>query len=181
MTGADAVAGVLVFALLCGLYLGPWQWACADYARQAVFEERDALFDMAHAGELQFGSEAYEITRGSMNALIRFAHRASLPRLVFCLMLWRPSELETDRVRRAIATIEDERIRKQVLEHVQRAEAHFIASAMMRSLGSFCVMVLIVGIGMLYRRMIGGPARSFRDTLDRVGAVVQAEATAVCA
>lgn len=181
MTGAEVLPGLVVAGLLCGLYLGPWQWAWADHARQAAFEERDAIFDMAHTRELEFGSEAYEAVRAAMNALVRFAHRATLPRLLFHFMIRKPSRAEIHRVRMVIATIEDETARAGVLAHVQRAEAVFVATMVARSLVTAFLLFVFFCARSGYRKLLGGPfSGSFRDTIERVGSVVQAEAEAVC-
>lgn len=80
---ADGIVTVVVVGVFLGLFYGPWQDLCADYARQYVFEQRDALFDMAASGRLDFSSREYRDTRQSMEAVIRFAHDLTLPRLVY--------------------------------------------------------------------------------------------------
>jgi hypothetical protein len=178
MTGAEALAGMIALGLLCGLYLGPWQWAWADHARQAVFEERDAIFDMAHAHELTFGSDAYEPVRASLNALVRFAHRATLPRLLFHLLVAKPAE--TTRIRTAIAKIDNQDARAKVLEHVQRAEAAFVGSMIARSLVTAGLFFVLLCIRSVWVKLSGGPRdESIRDTIERVGTAVQAEAEAI--
>jgi hypothetical protein len=180
MIGTESLAGLIAFGLLCGVYLGPWQWAWADHARQAVFDERDAIFDMAYAQDLTFGSDAYETVRASLNALIRFAHRATLPRLLFHQISGRPTRAEMSRIRTVIAEIDDQNTRERVLEHVQRAEAVLVGSMFARSLLTAILFLLLLWIRSAWITLSGGSkAESFRDTIERVGIAVRAEAEAV--
>ena len=79
---ADAALS-LVFAGSIGAVLyGPWQTACTDYFRQPLFEQRDALFDLADRKGIPFNDVAYVEARSTINAFIRFAHRISFSRLV---------------------------------------------------------------------------------------------------
>jgi hypothetical protein len=168
-------------SLLCALYLGPWQWAWADHARQSVFEQRDAIFDIAHAGDLEFGSDPYVTVRAGMNCLIRFAHRATVPRLLFHYLLRRPSVPELGRVQQAIMTIENEGVRKRVWQHVEQAEQAFVASIVARSIITFSLLFLVLWLVATYRRIVGYPIRSFSEAMARARSVVQAEANAICA
>ena len=80
---ADALFAIItLFALAC-LFFGPWQWVCTDVARQIIFEKRDAVFDMAAAGELDFRSDEYRAIRRSLESSIRFAHEFSLVRFIW--------------------------------------------------------------------------------------------------
>jgi hypothetical protein len=72
---ADALLGVLAFGGWVVLFYGPWQSLCTDWARQLIFESRDAIFDLAaFEGRLDFDSYEYRIIRSSLQNLIRFAH-----------------------------------------------------------------------------------------------------------
>jgi hypothetical protein len=46
--------------------------------RQRVFQLRDELFDFAAEGHISFDDPANGVLRGSMNSMIRFAHKMSL-------------------------------------------------------------------------------------------------------
>jgi hypothetical protein len=69
-------------AILLVVLYGPWQSFCTDATRQVLFEKRDALFDLAAAGRLHFGSREYTAIRSSLQAQIRFAHELTLPRFI---------------------------------------------------------------------------------------------------
>jgi hypothetical protein len=182
MIASDALTGLIVICLFCALYLGPWQWAWADRARQAAFEERDAIFDMAHAGQLSFGSEDYETIRASFNALIRFAHRISAPRLLFHIAMSRSRVTPLPQLYAALDRIDDQSVRRAVLGHVQRAETVVISSIMARSL----ITALLVGLFLfgqdVYLKLAGASNRvRLSDVIEKAGRIVQVEAESICA
>jgi len=80
---ADALAGLIAVAALLWVVYGPWQMLCTDAARFKLFAYRDELFDMAANGELSFESREYAEIREAINALIRYSHRLTVPRLLF--------------------------------------------------------------------------------------------------
>ncbi len=61
-------------------------WLNRDYSvdsfRQQMFALRDSLFDEAADGNVEFQSPAYGMLRSTMNGLIRFGHRLSLPHVI---------------------------------------------------------------------------------------------------
>src|SRR6266566_4122568 len=70
--------------------LGLWvlfQWLYRDYRvdlfRQRVFALRAELFEVGASGKISFDDPAYRMLRSMMNGYIRFAHRISLPLLLF--------------------------------------------------------------------------------------------------
>src|SRR5437016_2293052 len=71
---------------LVGLWV-LFHWLYRDYRvdlfRQRMFALRAELFDMAAAGRIAFDDPAYGKLRGMLNGYIRFAHRVSLPLLLF--------------------------------------------------------------------------------------------------
>jgi hypothetical protein len=177
MTGTEALAGLIVLGLLCALYLGPWQRAWEDHARDIVFAERDAIFDMACAHELEFGSEPYEELRSAMNALIRYAHRATLPRLLFHVVTHKPSPAAMTRIQVALTKIHDPNVRAVIARRVQRAEANFVGSMVARSILTGAAVFLLFFVRNACRKLCGIPDDgSFREALEKVGTVVQAEA-----
>jgi len=64
-----------------------FHWLYRDYRvdlfRQRMFALRGQLFDMAASGRITFDNPAYGKVRGMLNGYIRFAHRVSLPLLLF--------------------------------------------------------------------------------------------------
>jgi hypothetical protein len=57
--------------------------------RQDLFAIRNALFDDAFAGVIAFDHPAYQMTRESINSLIRFAHRLNTIQLIVLLAVYR--------------------------------------------------------------------------------------------
>lgn len=68
--------------VLVWFFYGPWQYLVVDGVRQRLFELRDELFDLARAGEIDFADPAYCYARKRINANIRFAHKASVWRVI---------------------------------------------------------------------------------------------------
>ena len=79
---ASALHILLGLVLLIWFIYGPWQALVCDGVRQRLFESRDELFDLAMAGEISFDDPAYKFARNRINAHIRFAHRASIWRMM---------------------------------------------------------------------------------------------------
>jgi hypothetical protein len=80
---ADALVSLAMLMAFACLFYGPWQAVCTDVARQLIFERRDALFDLARAGKLDFASPEYKAIRRMMEGMIRFAHELTWVRLCF--------------------------------------------------------------------------------------------------
>lgn len=99
---ADALVSVLVIAVFLAVFYGPWQALCADFARQYAFEQRDALFDFAADGHISFNSFEYRDARRSMEAVIRFAHDLTLPRLIYLVL----SQPRNRTIRRGVGKFE---------------------------------------------------------------------------
>jgi|SRR5882672_2427141 len=81
--GLTAVGTTLSLIGLWALF----HWLYRDYRvdlfRQRMFALRDELFDMAASGRIAFDNPAYGKLRDMLNGYIRFAHRVSLPLLLF--------------------------------------------------------------------------------------------------
>jgi hypothetical protein len=182
MIAPEALTGLVVMCLLCILYLGPWQWAWADRARQAAFEERDAIFDMAHAGQLDFGSDDYETIRASFNSLIRFAHRSTAPRILFHVLASRLRVPPRPQIYAALDRIDDPSVRRTVLAHVQRAETVVISSILLRSLVTASLVGLFFCGQAVYEQLAGVSNRlRYQDVIEKAGRIVQVEAESICA
>lgn len=118
----DAVVGIGAFVALCAIAYGPWQWICTDFARQMIFERRDAIFDMACEGKLSFESPEYRRIRISLQKTIRYAHEVTLPRLAILYIAYRPDLNSADNdLGKAIESIENTETRTEVQRHVNSA------------------------------------------------------------
>lgn len=78
MEGNIHIVLFLLAALgLIVLFYTLWRDLVIDWARERLFAQRDALFDMAVAGKLDFEGQNYRDLRAFLNSLIRNAHRLS--------------------------------------------------------------------------------------------------------
>ncbi len=149
----DAIPSFVVIVLFLCLFYGPWQNFCTDCARQMIFEERAAVFDMAARGEVSFNSVQYIGVRLGLNRLIRFAHDLTLPRLVFAVMC-RGTEVHNE-LFDSIERIDNYDVRNKVAKHVKRALRFIIVMMLVKSL--LCVVLLpaiagIVGVARMFER-----------------------------
>lgn len=136
-----AIVGVGTLGLFLLVFYGPWQAVCTDIARQLVFEKRDAIFDMAASGRLSFESEDYRRIRICLEGMIRFAHEATVPRmLVGLVVIGLRKEVAGSRdLDRAVAGIRDGATRSEVNRLVNEAVACLCVTMLLRSL---CVLLL---------------------------------------
>jgi hypothetical protein len=92
MTLEAQIATVLRVAIALSLMLFLF-WRFCRYRleafRQELFSIRNALFDDAYAGVISFNHPAYQMTRESINSLIRFAHRLNTIQLILLLIVYR--------------------------------------------------------------------------------------------
>lgn len=61
-----------------------------DLMRDRLFALRDQLFDDAKEGKIAFNSNAYIATRTMLNGMIRFAHKASVTRIMLIVFFGSP-------------------------------------------------------------------------------------------
>ena len=80
-------AGISILLLIGVLVL--WRSYRVDALRDRLFALRQELFDFAKDGNVAFADPAYTRLRFMMNAMIRFAHRVTLLRLVVSLAAFR--------------------------------------------------------------------------------------------
>ena len=141
---AGAIEGLICLGVLLAILYGPWQRMCTSYARDVIFEQRDAIFDIAASGRLAFGSEPYETIRSSLNALIRLAHRLTLFDVLLFAFVSRRSELHPPRggVRAALAQIADANTREEVTRHVYKSELAVVVMILMRAPGLVMTLAL---------------------------------------
>jgi len=167
----DAFATVILLGLLVLFVRGPWKDMCTDYARQIIFQHRDAVFDMAVEGRLEFGSSTYRTIRAALERNIRFAHELSIARFVFfaapLLRDRRRSQLEI-----AVSSIADEQLRAEVMEHVYRAQRALIIMMVVKSPLLMVVSIVVAIVSSVGKGLVGWR----RKTLRSVAQAVQVEA-----
>ncbi|TCD14096.1 hypothetical protein [Oricola cellulosilytica] len=170
----EAVWAVLTLVALCLLFYGPWQDVCTDYARQVMFEKRDALFDMGVRGEIDLGSPQYRTIRSSLEKGIRFAHELTLPR--FLLFRWNLRRTNLKRSESAlfdaIAMIENPETRRNVTRLVGEAQLALILMAMAKS----PLTVVISIVGALLIKFRNGFKKWIREAVQPLAEMVQIEA-----
>ncbi|MFL6274513.1 MAG: hypothetical protein ACJ74G_04815, partial [Blastocatellia bacterium] len=97
MDSQTIVTVILSTISLCGLcYLVFWGFReyRIDLYRQEMFELRDALFDEADSGLLNFNHTAYGLLRSAMNGYIRFGHRLNFLQMLALVVFVRKSDVE---------------------------------------------------------------------------------------
>lgn len=143
---ADGFLFIACIAAALFVFYGPWQWVCADFARQIVFEQRDKVFDIAARGDMDFRSHQYKEIRDSLNYLIRFCHELTMPRLLFYHMFMpkSPARREHSTVFEIVHSITEVRLRKEVNEILVRAYAATIIMMLLRSLVAPIAAIVIV-------------------------------------
>jgi len=124
------VAGFLFIAIFYGL----WQTLCVDWARQEMFEARNALFKLAEEGKWSFETEAYRNVRLHIELMIRFAHCISWPRLVLYRFLapLAPRKDLPD-FKKLIGSIDNEDVRREVEEQLTKVVIAVVKLALWRS------------------------------------------------
>lgn len=166
MVPIDALVTVLVLSVLLAVIYGPWQAVCSDYARQIIFEKRDAIFDMAIAGRMNFNSQQYRIIRTSLEKNIRFAHEATWTYVLF-LYIFAPKTKFVGRpsaIRQAIARITDADTRHEIEVLVDEAQTALILMMIAKS-PLLLVIALIVGPVIWLRHGIERATRPIAETL----------------
>lgn len=170
----DALMALVALIMIGLFFAGPWQDMCTDFARQVMFEKRDAIFDMAAAGELDFRSKQYRTIRRSLEKSIRFAHD---------LTIWQVAVLgaavermnrkaDTSELRAAIDEIENEEVRVKVQRHVFEAQRAFITMLVFKS-PVLIVLGLLAALPVLFLRVLRKPRRTI---FKRTAEIVQVEA-----
>lgn len=176
----QAVIGLGSLAALIVVLYGPWQEICTDFARQIVFEKRDAIFDLAHSGKLSFKSREYGTIRSSLQASIRFAHELTLPRFfLMAVGIWKlGSHPEDNELSRAIRQIKDPVTRNRVDTLVKEAyRALFLMMVAKSPVVLLLFVVLLPGLIVLRCLSIPIPTR-VRAIEPRARGYIQLEAQA---
>jgi len=79
---ANAFFTFISICFVLFILYGPWQATCTDIARQYCFKKRDALFDIAMSGRIDFDSSEYRTMRLSLEKTIRYCHNLSFFKLI---------------------------------------------------------------------------------------------------
>ena len=168
----EAIAGILTVLAFAVVFYGPWQWICTDMARQKAFEKRDAIFDIAARGDLDFDSEEYRNIRDALEKLIRYAHEFTLPNFVYILLVYgidvksAKTELFS-----SLENVENEAVKDEMTRHVLTAFMYtFIWTFLRSAIGLLVVLPLFFGMKMF---------KDTKSTLLNASKLVQAEAEAV--
>jgi hypothetical protein len=173
---ADSLLGVLLVIALGALWFGPIQWVVTDIARQYAFECRDALFDLAADGRISFKSDEYRTVRTAIEQIIRFAHDATLLRVLMGIVVARRRGTGAHSIlTKTIDGIADEDLRNRVRELALRASLAIGISIVARSpIALFGLFVFVLG-----RAVLHGHFRIqavLRDVKRRISERVQLEA-----
>ena len=91
---ANIIINLIGFVLAFAVLYAAWPRVVVDSIRQRIFEIRDELFDMAANGKIGFDDPVYIHFRDTANALIRYCHAISWPRIVFLALPVKASGLE---------------------------------------------------------------------------------------
>ena len=174
---AGTLAGLLGITVFLVILYGPWQRLCTDYARDIIFEQREALFDIAASGRLAFGSEPYETIRSGLNALIRLAHRLTLFGMVLFILRSRRTEMRkpTTAMRAALSRIGQADTREEVSRLIARAEQAALEMLFLRSPGfvlfALLPFALIMAIRRGARRTLDGGKRALTGQIENAMSV----------
>jgi hypothetical protein len=170
----DAFVTIVLIVLTCGLTAYAWREAMTAWARQTIFEKRDAIFDMAVDGRLSLTSAEYRAIRSSLEASIRFAHELTLTRMVVTRVAaqavgFRKQESE---MVTAIRAIQDEETRNEIKQLVNEAHRALLSMIVLKSPILMIAALLILAVSFFLRGI-----RHYLKGLARdVGELVQIEA-----
>lgn len=163
---AEAIISITLLTILVYMFYGLWSNLCIDAARQKIFEQRDAIFDLAADGKLDFSSDEYRAIRSSLERDIRFAHELTWLRLAVIFGHSQtkgrggPSEL-----RKAVDRIENPETREAVNKAVGASIMALVELMVYRSV------ILLVVAGAAY---IFGKAEKFANsTLEKSAPFIQ--------
>jgi hypothetical protein len=136
IAGTHALLGVIAAGAFLVVFYWPWQAVLTDIARQVVFEKRDAIFDIAAAGDMSFSSRDYRTIRTALEQLIRFAHAGTLPRIVVAGICawWRGEFPDRAPIQIAIDRIENVKTRDEIERLVKNAVGAVAITMALRSL-----------------------------------------------
>ena len=172
----DTAVGFFVIVAFLALFYGPWQNALTDLARNYIFEGRDAIFDMAVRGRLEFSSTQYITLRSQLQALIRFAHEATLPSMVWIYFSSGSTKREPEEnIYNVIDAIPDKETAKEIRRRIQKCISAYMAIIGLKSLLFIVPFIIYAPVYMCFR----GVRRSAAPFKLRAIQIVQWEASRV--
>jgi len=177
MVALNAIVTSAIVLLTATLIYGPWQSVCTAYARQILFEKRDAIFDIAMEGRLSFESRDYRTIRAMLEKSIRFAHELTLPSFFFYwfMLIWRGHKFKKSALLEAIDRIRDDRTREEVRSLVKEAFDTLILMMIFKSpvaMLSLTILAIPLVAASFFKNAWAG-ARRLRDQSQEL---IQAEA-----
>jgi hypothetical protein len=180
MIAANAILSLILILLLGFFVYGPWQTICTDFARQLVFEKRDAIFDIADRGDLSFHSREYCTIRSMLERIIRFAHELTLPSfLFFWVISRRVSIYERPALQRAIDAISNENTRQEVRRLVDEATKAVFVMMIAKSPITMLALIPVVLVEACVHLIRSGMCECARSIFHRSKIVIQLEAERV--
>jgi hypothetical protein len=184
MDPLHALLSLALILLIGVLIYGPWQNVCTAYARQIMFEKRDAIFDMACEGKLSFNSREYRTIRALLERSIRFAHESTLPGFFFfwAMLALRGEKIQKPELQVAIERIADRETREQVQKLVYDAIDALLLMTIAKSpiavvalVIFFIPLIVLVVIARVFVRTVRAGAREIvQFEAERVGSVADA-------
>jgi hypothetical protein len=177
----SAISSLITLAGICALTVliyGPWQDVCTAFARQVIFEKRDAIFDLAASGKLSFADADYRTIRAMLEKSIRFAHEVTIPRLLFyyTVLRWQGKTLgDKPELIKAVERIRDLQVRGEVQKLVMESLDAMVIMAIAKS-----PIALFILIPLYLFAIVAHIGRTFVRTMrDNSQALIQIEAERV--
>jgi hypothetical protein len=143
-----ALIGLISTSVALVWFYTLWQQFVVDQTRQRLFELRDQWFDVcADAGILQ--APAARFIREVLNGQIRFAHRFTVPSVIWYLTIARNRKLEAAiaNARASALAALPENLRGQASSILQSASWHVMAGMGRRSL---LTILVLIAVGVLF-------------------------------
>jgi hypothetical protein len=173
----EAFTAVCLLTLFAFFFAGPWQAICTDFARQVLFEKRDAIFDMAASGELDFRSQSYRTIRSSLNRSIRFAHQLGLWNflVLHIALAGMNRRVVSSEMQVAVADVPNPEVRAKIARLVYEAQGAVLVMMILKS-PTMLALCLLLGLCSL---ATGGIRAAWRMAVTTLGeiALVEAEAS----
>jgi hypothetical protein len=141
-----ALEGIIASAALGAFIFGPLQWVSTDAARQHLFALRDQLFDIARTGKMDFSSDDYRLIRAAFNRQIQFAHLLSFWRFVALAGKARRLTKTPRAIEAAIARIENENTRSEVMGLVEQMNQTVILMMVAKSPFLWVLMFTVLAV-----------------------------------
>lgn len=175
----EALVAVLGVGAFLAVFYGPWQAVCIEFARQRMFEARDAVFDLAREGRLEFSDPTYREVRLGIERLIRFAHHITPFKLIAYAMFVRLENDERTQARdpyQLQQSIADKETRRLASRQVRKALEAAVLLFMLRSLVLTALLVVALLVGWPISRVWKGIGYPVHVAGSALGRVIQADA-----